>query len=128
MKRFTEDNTQGYLQAELDWLNYQFEKTVDAEVETWDHESPEYLDWKSGLEDENSPQHIEWVSRLAEDIITDYDDEFNAEDAVTQLHKEAVAAWDMDLAWTAETALQGHQASMNWCLEVIFSTKKRAGE
>jgi hypothetical protein len=128
MKKFTADNTQGYLPAELDWLNYMYEKAIKAEVESWDRESERYLDWQSGLSDEDSPENIEWTSHLAETVITDYDDEFVKETAVANLYQEAMVAGDMDLAWTAETALQGGQASMNWCLEVIFSTRKQTGE
>jgi hypothetical protein len=128
MKRFTADNTQGYLKAELDWLNYQFEKAVWAEVKSWDHESPEYLDWQSGLEDEHSPQHIEWISRLAEETITDYDDEFDVDSAISILGQEAARAGDGSVVLLCGLALEGNTSAKEKCLEIIFETKKRAGE
>jgi hypothetical protein len=125
MKRFTVDNTQGYLQVELDWLNCQFEKAVWAEVESWDQNSPEYLDWESGLEDENSPQHIEWVSRLAETTVTDYDDEFSVETAIAELRTEAAKAGDSSVVLMCGLALEGNTSAKEECLEIIFETKKR---
>jgi hypothetical protein len=125
MKKFTEDNTQGYLPAELDWLNHQFEKAVWAEVETWDQNSPEYLDWESGLSDENSPENIEWISRLAETTITDYDDEFDAEEAINDLRTEAARAGDNSVVLMCGLALEGNTSAKEECLEIIFEAKKR---